>query len=203
MVATPDPARKPISKRLRYEILRRDNHTCCYCGSTAPTVKLTLDHVLPVALGGTDQADNLVAACQDCNAGKSSSHPEQQVIDQVSKDARRWANAVKASAMVLEQERAAVDQYVSDFEEVWDRYSYGGYTQKPIPKEPNWLASIETFQRRGMPITVLISSARIALENRKIDADSTFRYFMGVAWKKLTEIETLAKQVYDNMQGTG
>ena len=202
MVANQDPARKPISKRLRFEILRRDNNTCRYCGGVAPDVKLTLDHVLPVALGGTDEADNLVAACQDCNAGKSSSHPDQQIIAQVSDDARRWANAVKASAMVLEQERAAVDQYVSDFEEVWDRYSYGGYKEKPIPKDPNWRASIETFQRRGMPITVLLSAARIALENQKIDTFSTYRYFMGVAWKKQTQIETLAKQVYD-AQGQG
>lgn len=39
-----------VSKRLRFEVLRRDNHTCRYCGSSAPEVKLTIDHVVPVAL---------------------------------------------------------------------------------------------------------------------------------------------------------
>ena len=39
-----------VSKRLRYEILRRDNHTCRYCGESAPDVKLTIDHVVPVSL---------------------------------------------------------------------------------------------------------------------------------------------------------
>jgi 5-methylcytosine-specific restriction endonuclease McrA len=34
-----------ISKSLRYEIMRRDNHTCRYCGGTPPEVRLTLDHV--------------------------------------------------------------------------------------------------------------------------------------------------------------
>jgi 5-methylcytosine-specific restriction endonuclease McrA len=62
-----------VSKRLRYEILRRDNHTCKYCGATAPTVPLRVDHVTPVALGGTDTPDNLVTSCEPCNSGKSSS----------------------------------------------------------------------------------------------------------------------------------
>src|SRR6185369_3226628 len=60
-----------VSKRLRFEILRRDNHTCRYCGRSAPEVKLTVDHVKPEALGGRTEPDNLVAACSDCNAGKT------------------------------------------------------------------------------------------------------------------------------------
>ena len=52
-----------VTKRMRFEILRRDNHACRYCGATAPDVKLAVDHVTPVALGGTDSPDNLVASC--------------------------------------------------------------------------------------------------------------------------------------------
>ena len=57
----------PLTKRIRFEILKRDNHTCRYCGASAPEATLTVDHVLPLALGGTDQPNNLVAACKDCN----------------------------------------------------------------------------------------------------------------------------------------
>ena len=39
----------PISKRLRYEILHRDNHACRYCGASAPDAVITIDHVVPVA----------------------------------------------------------------------------------------------------------------------------------------------------------
>ena len=56
-----------ITKRTRYEVLKRDNHACRYCGAVAPDVKLQVDHVIPVALGGTDNPDNLVAACVACN----------------------------------------------------------------------------------------------------------------------------------------
>ncbi|MYR30536.1 MULTISPECIES: HNH endonuclease [unclassified Streptomyces] len=61
-----------VSKRLRYEILRRDKHTCRYCGAHAPDVPLRVDHVLPVALGGSDHPSNLATSCDPCNNGKSS-----------------------------------------------------------------------------------------------------------------------------------
>jgi 5-methylcytosine-specific restriction endonuclease McrA len=51
----------------RREVFRRDSHTCQYCGSTK---KLTLDHVLPRSKGGTHTWDNVVAACERCNASK-------------------------------------------------------------------------------------------------------------------------------------
>lgn len=62
-----------VSKRLRFEILRRDNHACRYCGATAAEGPLTIDHVLAVALGGTDEASNLVTACSwpDCEMCES------------------------------------------------------------------------------------------------------------------------------------
>ena len=37
----------------RANIYARDEHTCQYCGRTLPTSELTFDHVVPVALGGT------------------------------------------------------------------------------------------------------------------------------------------------------
>jgi hypothetical protein len=53
-------------RKIRETILRRDQHTCQYCGQEANTV----DHVLPIALGGTDEPNNLVAACARCNYSK-------------------------------------------------------------------------------------------------------------------------------------
>lgn len=61
-----------VSKRLRYEILRRDKFACRYCGAKAPDAPLRVDHVTPVALGGTDDPTNLVTSCEPCNAGKTS-----------------------------------------------------------------------------------------------------------------------------------
>ncbi|KQX27501.1 hypothetical protein ASD97_24675 [Streptomyces sp. Root63] len=87
-----------VSKRLRYEILRRDNHACRYCGATAPTVKLNVDHVIPVSLGGGDAPTNLVAACADCNGGKTSSLPNAMPVADVQQDAFRQAAELREAA---------------------------------------------------------------------------------------------------------
>lgn len=60
----------PVSRR---EVLRRDNHTCQYCGSNK---HLTLDHVIPVSRGGEHKWDNVVTACEKCNQRKSNRTPD-------------------------------------------------------------------------------------------------------------------------------
>lgn len=62
--------RASMSLRLRFAILKRDEFTCQYCGHSAPDVKLQVDHVIPVAHGGTNDPDNLTTACEMCNRGK-------------------------------------------------------------------------------------------------------------------------------------
>lgn len=79
-----------VSKRLRFETFRRDIFTCHYCGASAPDVVLTIDHILPKTLGGTDAPDNLVTACADCNSGKTSTKPDEQIAASVSAEAQRW-----------------------------------------------------------------------------------------------------------------
>jgi hypothetical protein len=60
-----------VGKRLRFEILKRDGFRCRYCGALAVSTLLHVDHVVPKAEGGTDVPENLIAACADCNLGKS------------------------------------------------------------------------------------------------------------------------------------
>lgn len=63
--------RKPMRSSVRFGVLTRDGYTCRYCGRSAPTVAIHVDHIIPVAKGGTDDPANLVAACEECNQGKS------------------------------------------------------------------------------------------------------------------------------------
>ncbi len=53
-------------QRVRKLVLERDYFTCHYCGQEANTV----DHLIPISKGGTDEATNMVAACIKCNSGK-------------------------------------------------------------------------------------------------------------------------------------
>lgn len=63
--------RKGISKKVRFEVFKRDSFTCQYCGRKAPDIILEVDHIDPVANGGTGDIMNLITSCENCNAGKS------------------------------------------------------------------------------------------------------------------------------------
>ncbi len=63
--------RKSLSKKVRFEVFKRDSFKCQYCGSSAPDVVLQVDHIKAVSKGGDNDLMNLVTACFDCNSGKS------------------------------------------------------------------------------------------------------------------------------------
>lgn len=186
-----------LTKRLRYEILRRDNHTCRYCGESAPDVKLTVDHVLPVALGGKDDATNLVAACRDCNAGKSSSHPDQPLIDQVSDDAIRWAQAVVHASQEIEKYIGDRTKYINAVRKHWNSYGYGPSDNRHKVLVPSgWRDSVRTFMRRGLPLSAFREAIDITMDRDMVALPGKWRYCMGIAWKMLDDIEETAKTIY-------
>lgn len=62
--------RKALSKKIRFEVFKRDKFTCQYCGRIAPEVTLEIDHINPIANDGDNSIMNLITACRDCNRGK-------------------------------------------------------------------------------------------------------------------------------------
>ncbi len=63
--------RATLSVRKRFFVLKRDLYRCRLCKATG--VPLEVDHVVPVARGGSDALDNLQALCVPCNRGKRDS----------------------------------------------------------------------------------------------------------------------------------
>lgn len=58
---------------LRFKVFTRDKFTCRYCGRSPLEdieVKLHCDHIVPSSKGGTDELENLVTSCKECNLGK-------------------------------------------------------------------------------------------------------------------------------------
>ena len=62
--------RKSLTKKVRFEVFKRDSFICQYCGSKAPDVILEVDHLNPVKEGGSNDIMNLVTSCFSCNRGK-------------------------------------------------------------------------------------------------------------------------------------
>lgn len=59
-----------LTKKIRFEVFKRDAFTCQYCGESAPKVVLNVDHIKPVSAGGDNNVMNLITSCFECNQGK-------------------------------------------------------------------------------------------------------------------------------------
>jgi 5-methylcytosine-specific restriction endonuclease McrA len=54
----------------RTEIIQRDGSTCYLCNKSLAISEVELDHLIPVAQGGTSEAVNLAVACRWCNRSR-------------------------------------------------------------------------------------------------------------------------------------
>lgn len=173
-----------VSKRLRFEILRRDNHTCRYCGCSAPTVSLTIDHVVPEALGGSDDPSNLVAACPDCNGGKSSSSPDAKVVADVAQDALRWSAAMR---------QAAEENRLHDNTDVYEAVvnAWSSYRRNQIPGD--YRETIDQFLDAGLPAADIVQMAHVA--DAKPSIYNRWSYFCGCCWTRIRALQERASEI--------
>lgn len=185
-----------VSKRTRFEVLKRDNYICRYCRSAENA--LTIDHVIPTALGGSDGPSNLVAAYKDCNSGKSSSSPDDSLVANVADDAVRWAAAIGAYNTIQEADRKRRDAYVRKFQKSWDEWRYGPPTdRKPLPKPADWKVTIWGYYTAGLPIVEVQDAVTIAAGNQMVAFDSVFRYMCGVLKNKIERQHDGARALVD------
>jgi hypothetical protein len=63
----PVRVRAYIPRDVRRAVYERDGYACVVCGTTNG---LSLDHVVPWSLGGSDEAENLQTLCVPCNSRK-------------------------------------------------------------------------------------------------------------------------------------
>jgi 5-methylcytosine-specific restriction endonuclease McrA len=61
-----------IPHRLRQQVIQTANYRCEYCRTSSKLTgtPLVMEHILPRSLGGSDERDNLAAACYRCNEFK-------------------------------------------------------------------------------------------------------------------------------------
>ena len=186
-----------VSKRTRFEVLRRDNHACRYCGAIAPDVQLTIDHVIPQSLGGSDRPDNLVAACKDCNSGKSSTPPDAPLVEDVKDAHLRWSRAYKKAAQeahedALKAHKRQAEVY-AHFQPAWDAWKTADGVPVPLPN--NWVVTCDSFIKAGLSPLIILEAIDIACGNQKIASSAVFRYFCGICHNKLREITDRAAEM--------
>lgn len=190
-----------VSKRLRYEILRRDNHACRYCGRASPDVPLTVDHVIPTALGGSDKPDNLVTACQDCNAGKSASAPDAPIVDDVASDALRWRWAMIEAASIAAEIRDLRDARRKQFHALWNDWTFTPYVGKPFtqPLPVDWDTSLDRFYEAGLIEDDIADAIDNAMKANRVG--DRFKYFCGICWHMVRDRQTVASELLAAREG--
>lgn len=173
--------RKPIQKKTRFEVFKRDLFTCQYCGAKPPTAILEVDHVDPVKNGGGNSIHNLITACFDCNRGKSdrllSVLPETlerraEVLAEKEAQIKAYNKLLKAQKR---REEKGIDQVQSVFQETYETRQF----------KATFRTSVRNFLSK-LPQQV-VDDAMSRACSRTDNADDATRYFCGICWNIIRE----------------
>ena len=64
------------SRQKRAALIRKGVRHCFWCGDPVDIDTSTLEHIIPLARGGLDNANNRTLACLPCNSGRGCDMPE-------------------------------------------------------------------------------------------------------------------------------
>jgi hypothetical protein len=190
-----------LSVRTRFEVFKRDRFTCRYCGRTTPDVLLEVDHLIPRAAGGSDDLENLVTACWDCNHGKadrlldeSSAAPVSlatvEATEERVEQARAYAAAVQAERELHEQFRwMVVEAWGHVFGAVRKETETGTllefeYAYGRFPND----GSIRRILRR-LPVAQVLEAVDITSARFRSASRGAESYFFGVCWRMVDQID--------------
>ncbi len=173
--------RKPLSKRTRFEVFKRDSFCCVYCNRTPPAVTLEVDHIIPVSKKGTNVIDNLVTACFDCNSGKSNidltTRPKKLQVDPLLmkerqeqyREYQKWV--IKIETLIQ-----------SDIQKVEDalKMTYPNASFSEAFKN----TSIKNFISK-LGVQDVVYAIHKACDKNLWHLTDTFKYFCGICWSKI------------------
>lgn len=171
--------RKAITKKMRFDVFKRDDFTCAYCGSTPPKVVLQVDHIHPVALGGSNDIDNLITSCQPCNIGKGAtslaSIPQSlaekaKMIEEQEQQIIGYQQVISEREIRLEDESYLIAEV---FSEDWNP------SKKDFMSIKNFVKKLGYFEVR--------EAASIASSKFSYNLSRSFKYFCGICINKLKE----------------
>lgn len=179
-----------ISKKTRFEIFKRDDFTCQYCGKKiGQDVVLEIDHIIPVIEGGKNDLENLITSCYDCNRGKGKTLINNKIIKS---DFAISLNSQKEQIeqikfykeYLLKKQEKLVELKSLIFEPVFEVLRLNKDTHFPV--DINYLESIEKFISL-LGLEEVLDAGKITaswLSNNYYKKNKVWRYFCGVCHQK-------------------
>lgn len=175
-------ARKAISKKIRFEVFKRDNFTCQYCGATPPQVILHVDHIVAVARGGENDMDNYATSCESCNQGKAANSLTSvpQSLKSKAADISEREEQLRGYHAVIEAKRNRIEDESWDVAEILEPGSIeNGFNRRNLISIRSFVEKLGVFETMD---AAEIAKAKFPWPTRKL-----FLYFCGICWRKLRE----------------
>jgi len=172
--------RESLSKRVRFNVFKRDSFQCVYCGTKPPNVILEVDHIIPVSKGGKNQLANLVTSCFNCNRGKS--NKELSEIPQAISDNNNAEKLLQYKEYI---------KYVKDLKKLNDTQIemvcmvYESYIEGYTPSEKFKYTIGEFIDKIG--VENVIKAMHISCSKFSHKTNVIFKYFCGVCHNKFRE----------------
>jgi CRISPR/Cas system Type II protein with McrA/HNH and RuvC-like nuclease domain len=174
-----EPKRRKLSKKIRFEVFKRDNFTCQYCGRKAPDVVLEVDHVNPVAKGGTNNIMNLITSCVECNKGKGKDVlSENQTLEKERKQLEMLQDRREQMKMMMQWQNellAFEDEQVNFIESILQ-------DEEHVLNERGRAKMKDAIDRFGFD--VMVKAAKIA-KVKYIDLNERCQKVGGIAYNKV------------------
>lgn len=168
--------RKPLSKKTRFDVFKRDLFTCQYCGTTPPAVVLEVDHIQAVANGGENTIDNLITSCFDCNRGKGarslSSIPN--TVQEKLEAIKEREEQIKAFNRQIKAKRKRQDVQIDSLSEIL-------YQHKNNVFSDTFRESVRTHFLEAIPQDQLENAMHRACLKCPAARDAV-KYFCGTCW---------------------
>lgn len=188
--------RKPLTKKLRFEVFKRDSFTCQYCGRKAPDILLHVDHIEPVAKGGTNDLLNLITSCFDCNSGKSDRQlSDKTVIDKQRQQLEMLQERKEQIEMMFQWQKGLLDledNVATQLAEYWAEQIPG------FSLNENGLKGLKSLKRR-FEIGEIMEAMKVAIEQYvEYKDEKPTHESVELAWKRVGGICSTKRQEKDD-----
>ncbi|MDD5765803.1 MAG: HNH endonuclease [Candidatus Marinimicrobia bacterium] len=178
-----------ISKKIRFEVFKRDGFQCAYCGRKPPAVILECDHINPKSKGGSNDINNLITACFDCNRGKSNNLLTNAPIKMsenikiMKEKQEQFDEYCKFLKIVEKKVNSRIDEVVKFYESLNNEHK---------------LTFTDTFKQitlrkfvKALPVSEIKEAMVIThtkLGCATLNNDRWGKYFCGICWTKIRKI---------------
>lgn len=186
-----------VSKKTRFEVFKRDQFTCQYCGCRPPDVMLEVDHIVARAEGGGDGMENLTTSCFGCNRGKGAGSlgdvapalGEMERLEALQEMMERKRGLLEQIA-ISQGMREAEDAAIGTVKQYW-------FEATGEEDGFHW-ESVRVFLSRGLSVDDMRRAAATTRSKDIYNNRRAWRYFCAICWNWIQDRSAPVPEMPEN-----